>query len=160
MLEIESRIYKENDYVTLEINSMSDDDHVHEDVEVDIIVAHVGVVTNLNEKRKFASKGKKDHAVEDVEEYVEILCENLEIEVKNDRIPHGLQSFNYKLFVGKDVSGIVSNICAPVDITNMMLVGLVGCCSFQACVMDPEACCFVYTFARLEEKGATTLHDM
>ncbi|CAI8619253.1 unnamed protein product [Vicia faba] len=62
----ESQIYKENDDVTSENNTMSDDDHVQENIEVDIVVAHGGVVNNHDEKIKPASKGKKDHAVKDV----------------------------------------------------------------------------------------------
>ena len=39
----------------------------------------------------------------------------MEFVVKNDGIPHGLRIFSYKIFVGKDVSDIVYNICAPID---------------------------------------------
>lgn len=46
---------------------MSYDDHVHEDVDDDIVVAHVCFVNNHNEKIKYASKGKKNHVVKDVE---------------------------------------------------------------------------------------------
>lgn len=63
--------------MTPENNFVSDDEHVHEDVEVDTIVAHVGVVNNNNEKRKHASKGKKDHAVNDMEKDVGTLCEDI-----------------------------------------------------------------------------------
>lgn len=45
---------------------MSNDDHVHEDVEVDIVVAHVDVVNNNKRKKEYASKGKKAYALEDV----------------------------------------------------------------------------------------------
>lgn len=62
----DSQIHKENDDVTPENNSASDDDHVLEDVEVDTFVAHVGVVNNHVEKIRSSSKGKKDHVVEDV----------------------------------------------------------------------------------------------
>lgn len=34
----------------------------------------------------------------------------IEIEVEYDGFPHGLLSFSYKLFVGKNVSDIASNI--------------------------------------------------
>lgn len=40
-----SQIHKENYNVTLENNYVSDDDHVHKDVEVYTIVAHDGVFT-------------------------------------------------------------------------------------------------------------------
>lgn len=56
MLETYSQILKENDNVTLENNSMSDDDDVL-----------VGVVNNRIGKRKSTSKGNKDYALEDVE---------------------------------------------------------------------------------------------
>lgn len=74
---IEYQIHKENDDVITENNSVSDD----EDVEIDIIVTHVCVINNHDEKRKFASKGKKDHEVEDVEKDVETLREYV---VSND----------------------------------------------------------------------------
>lgn len=70
MLEIESQIHKENDDVTLENNYVSNDDYVHEYVKVDIVIAHVDVVNNNKKKRRSASKGKKAHAQEDVEEDV------------------------------------------------------------------------------------------
>lgn len=63
--------------MTSENNFVSDDDHVHEDVEVDIVVAHVRVVNNHNNNKKYASKGKKDHVVEDMEKDVKTLCEDV-----------------------------------------------------------------------------------
>lgn len=55
MLEKESQIHKENNDVTPENNSMSNDDHFHEDIEVDVVVARVDVVNNNNnKKRKYA----------------------------------------------------------------------------------------------------------
>lgn len=46
-----------------------------------------------------------------------------DIEVNNDDIPHRLMSFSYKLNFGKNVSDNVSNICVPVDETNMVFKG-------------------------------------
>lgn len=43
---IESQIHNENDDVTPKNNYVSDDEHVHEDVEVDTVVTHVGVANN------------------------------------------------------------------------------------------------------------------
>lgn len=41
-------------------------------------------------------------------------------------------SFNYKLNVGKDVSDIVSNICGPVDETDVVFVGeVLELCSYN-----------------------------
>lgn len=74
-----SQIHKENDDMITKNNSVSDD--VHEDVEDDTVVAHGVIVNNYDEKRKFASKGKKDHAVKDVDKNVETLCEDV---VSND----------------------------------------------------------------------------
>ncbi|CAI8608098.1 unnamed protein product [Vicia faba] len=75
MLEREYQIHKENDGEINENNFVSDD--VHEDVEGDTRVTHVGVVNNHDEKRNFASKGKQDHIVEDVEKNIETLCEDV-----------------------------------------------------------------------------------
>lgn len=63
MLDTKSQTHKENDDMTPENNSISDDDCLHEDIEVDIVVSHVGFVNKHNEKRKFTSKGNKDHSV-------------------------------------------------------------------------------------------------
>lgn len=80
----------------------------------------------MRKKRKTTSEDEEDH----YNEILELLSDaqllktmlnvgsgypNLMkgIKVKNDGIPNGLVSFNYKMFVGKDVSYIVSNICAP-----------------------------------------------
>lgn len=76
MWELESQIHEENDDVTPENSYVSDDDFVHEDVKVDTGVAHIGVVNKKNEKRKYASKGKKNHAVNNMEKNVETLCED------------------------------------------------------------------------------------
>ncbi|CAI8605073.1 unnamed protein product [Vicia faba] len=43
---IESQIHKENGDVTPENNFVSDNDHIHEDVEVDTILTHSDVVNN------------------------------------------------------------------------------------------------------------------
>lgn len=83
MLETESKIHKENDDIIPENNYLSDDEHVHEYVEVDIVVARGSVINNHNEKRKYASKGKNGHVVEDVVKDVETLCEHV---VSNDEI--------------------------------------------------------------------------
>lgn len=72
----ESQSHKEDEDVILENNFVSGDDHVREDVEVDTVVAHGGGVNNYGEKRKFSSKGKKDHTVEDMEKTIETLCED------------------------------------------------------------------------------------
>lgn len=46
-----------------------------------------------------------------------------EIEVKNEDIPHGLLNFSFKLNVGRDVSNIMSNICALVGETGLVFDG-------------------------------------
>lgn len=46
-----------------------------------------------------------------------------DIKVKNEDIPHGFLNFSFKLNVGKDVSNIVSNICAPVNETDLVFDG-------------------------------------
>lgn len=46
-----------------------------------------------------------------------------DIEVRNEDIPYGLLNFSFKLNVGKDVSDIVSNICAPIDKTDLVFDG-------------------------------------
>lgn len=46
-----------------------------------------------------------------------------DIEVKNEDIPRGLLNFSFKLNVGKNVSDIMSNICALVDETDMVFDG-------------------------------------
>lgn len=46
-----------------------------------------------------------------------------DIEVNNDSISHGLLSFSYKLFVGKDISDIMSNIYVLVDESDMVFDG-------------------------------------
>lgn len=51
ILEAESQTQKENDDVILGNGYVSDDDLVHEDVEINIVVAHGVVVNNHDEKR-------------------------------------------------------------------------------------------------------------
>lgn len=63
-----SQIHKQND-------DMSDDDQEHKNVEVYIVVTHVGVFINHDDKIKYVSTGKKDHLVEDMEKNIETLCE-------------------------------------------------------------------------------------
>lgn len=58
---------------------MSNYDHVHEDVEVDTVLAHVDVLNNNKKKRKFASKGKKAHALEGMEEDVNGNLNDIEV---------------------------------------------------------------------------------
>ena len=81
MWETKSQIHKENNDVTPENSYVSDDDHVHEDIKVNTIVAHAGVVKKNNKKIKYASKRKKDHIIEYVKNDVETLCEDV---VSND----------------------------------------------------------------------------
>lgn len=66
MLETKFRIHNKNDDVTFKNNFVSDDDHVHDDVEVDIIVANDYGVNNNKKKRKYTSRRKKARAVKDV----------------------------------------------------------------------------------------------
>ncbi|CAI8609311.1 unnamed protein product [Vicia faba] len=78
-----SQIHKENNDVIPENNFVSNEYHVHEDVEVDTIVAQDGVVNNNNKKIRYASKVNKDHAAEDVEKDVNTLCGDM---VSSDEI--------------------------------------------------------------------------
>lgn len=93
-----SQIYKEKDDVTHENNFISDDNHVHEDVEVDIIVANVGVVNNHDDKRKYASKGKKDNAIQDMEKNVNTLCEDVVSDDESISLGCVANSKIYRLF--------------------------------------------------------------
>lgn len=63
----ESPIHKENDDETLENNYVTGNEHVHEYIEVNIVITHVGFVNNHDDKIKFSSKGKKDNTLEDME---------------------------------------------------------------------------------------------
>ncbi|CAI8602742.1 unnamed protein product [Vicia faba] len=98
MLETKSLIHKENGYLTpknnvenddeiISINKLennignfvSHDDHVHEDVGVDISVARIDVVNKNDKKRKSASKRKKGRVVEDVEDDINNNLNDIEV---------------------------------------------------------------------------------
>lgn len=94
MLQTKSQSLKENDDVTHENNFVSDDNHVLKGVKVDIVVPQVGIVNNHNKKRKFASKGKMDHVVKDME----TLCEDVVINDENIFLGCVANNKVYKLF--------------------------------------------------------------
>lgn len=64
-------------------NFGSYDDHVYEDIEGDTIASHGGDTTNHDVKRKFKSKGNKDHVIEDMENHVETVYEDVVSEDEN-----------------------------------------------------------------------------
>lgn len=146
-----SQFHKENNDVTFENNFVSDDDHhVHEDVEIDIVVAHLGVVNNHNDKVKFASKGKKDHAVEDVDKDVETLWKDVE---SNDEIIFLGCAINRKVYLlfikGTQYIDDVHSDMNPLEDEYFDLIGL----DIQQVIADKTGNIMLST----EEDG--TLHD-